>query len=164
MVAAGEFRQDLLYRLNVIPVLLPPLRERIADILPLAEHFLLAAAMSTGRVMRLSIGAQRHLLQHQWPGNVRELKNAMERACALAPGPTITDDDLSFLGGPLVPAEHALPTDLADLPLAEAVERVERAMIVRALALANGNRADAARRLGISRQSLYTKMASLGLT
>ncbi|MPW22919.1 response regulator [Paraburkholderia sp. CNPSo 3157] len=163
MVSASEFRQDLLYRLNVIPLHLPPLRERIADILPLAEHFLAAATKPAHRVMHLSAEAQRRLVGHPWPGNVRELKNAIERVCSLAPGPAITGDDLSFLRGPSVPAEHALPADLADLPLAEAVERIERAMIVRALALANGNRADAARRLGISRQSLYTKMAGLGL-
>ncbi|MPW23986.1 response regulator [Paraburkholderia sp. CNPSo 3157] len=163
MVSAGEFRQDLLYRLNVIPLHLPPLRERIADILPLAEHFLAAATKPAHRVMHLSAQAQRRLVGHPWPGNVRELKNAIERVCSLAPGPAITGDDLAFLRGTSVPAEHVLPADLADLPLAEAIERVERAMIVRALALASGNRADAARRLGISRQSLYTKMAGLGL-
>jgi DNA-binding NtrC family response regulator len=164
MVAAGEFRQDLLYRLNVVPLHLPPLRERLADILPLAEHFLSTATRSMGRTMHLSIAAQRSLVRYPWPGNVRELKNAMERVCSLAPGPAITDDDLTFLGGTSVSAESALPAELAELPLPEAIERVERAMIVRALALTHGNRADAARRLGISRQSLYTKMASLGLT
>ncbi|MGN6653332.1 sigma-54-dependent transcriptional regulator [Trinickia sp.] len=163
MVDAGGFRQDLLYRLNVIPLHLPPLRERIADILPLAEHFLAAATKSARRAMHLSVAAQRRLVGHTWPGNVRELKNAIERVSSLAPGPTITGDDLAFLGGRPTAAEPALPADFADLSLAEAVERVERAMIVRALALANGNRAEAARRLAISRQSLYTKMASLGL-
>jgi DNA-binding NtrC family response regulator len=164
MVAAGEFRQDLLYRLNVIPLHLPPLRERLADILPLAEHFLDVAARSMGRAMHLSAAAQRRLVQHLWPGNVRELKNAMERVCSLSPGPAITEDDLAFLRATSVAAGPVLPADLAELPLTEAVSRVERALIVRALALSNGNRADAARRLGISRQSLYTKMASLGLT
>ena len=164
MVGAGEFRQDLLYRLNVIPLQLPPLRERIADILPLAEHFLTAATKGTHRPMHLSAEAQRRLIGHPWPGNVRELKNAIDRVCSLAPGPTITGDDFAFLEGPSpADAQSALPADFADLSLPEAIERIERAMIVRALALANGNRADAARRLGISRQSLYTKLASLGL-
>ncbi|MEX3968428.1 sigma-54-dependent transcriptional regulator [Paraburkholderia sp. EG286B] len=164
MVAAGGFREDLMYRLNIIPLHLPPLRERLADILPLAEHFLGLAARSAGRPMHLSAGAQRRLVEHLWLGNVRELKNAMERVCSLAPGPAVTEDDLAFLRGASVPSGQALPPEFADLPLGEAVERVERVMIARALALANGNRADAARRLGISRQSLYTKMASLGLT
>ncbi|CAB3803797.1 Regulatory protein AtoC [Paraburkholderia caffeinitolerans] len=164
MVAAGEFRQDLLYRLNVIPLHLPPLRERIADVLPLAEHFLANATKSAGRTLHFSVEAQRRLVGYPWPGNVRELKNAIERVCSLAPGPAITDEDLSFLKGPSLSPEWALPADFADLSLTEAVERVERAMIARALALANGNRADAARRLGISRQSLYTRMASLGLS
>ena len=164
MVRAGEFRQDLLYRLNVIPLQLPPLRERIADILPLAEHFLTAATKGGHRPMHLSAEAQRRLVGHSWPGNVRELKNAIDRVCSLAPGPTITGDDFAFLEGPSPAiAQSVLPPDFADLSLPEAIERIERAMIVRALALANGNRADAARRLGISRQSLYTKMASLGL-
>jgi DNA-binding NtrC family response regulator len=88
----------------------------------------------------------------------------MERVCSLSPGPAITEDDLAFLRATSVAAGPVLPAELAELPLTEAVSRVERALIVRALALSNGNRADAARRLGISRQSLYTKMASLGLT
>ncbi len=163
MVAAGEFRQDLLYRLNVVPLHLPPLRERIADILPLAEHFLSFARMSTGRAMYLSPEAERRLVDHSWPGNVRELKNAIDRVSSLAPGPAITGDDFAFLGGRSGAPDEALSAALADLPLADAIERVERALIARALELAGGNRADAARRLGISRQSLYTKMASLGL-
>jgi DNA-binding NtrC family response regulator len=163
MVAAGDFRQDLLYRLNVVPLHLPPLRERIADILPLAEHFLSSARMSTGRAMHLSPEAERRLVEHSWPGNVRELKNAIERVASLAPGPAITGDDLSFLGARAGTADDAALAALAELPLAEAIERVERALIARALELAGGNRADAARRLGISRQSLYTKMASLRL-
>ena len=117
-----------------------------------------------GRALHLSAPAQRRVVQHLWPGNVRELKNAMERVCSLAPGPAITEDDLAFLRATTVTADQVLPAELAELPLTEAVCRVERAMIARALALSNGNRADAARQLGISRQSLYTKMASLGLT
>ena len=164
MVAAGQFRQDLLYRLNVVALHLPPLRERVADIVPLAEYFLASAVRATERPMHLSAEAQRLLVEHAWPGNVRELKNAMERVCSLAPGPTITADDLLFLRKTPAVAARTVPSELVELPLAEAVERVERAIITHALALANGNRADAARRLGISRQSLYTKMAALGLS
>jgi DNA-binding NtrC family response regulator len=93
---------------------------------------------------------------------VRELKNAMERVAALARGPLATDDDLAFLTAPQIAATD-LPGALLDLPLPEAIERLERASIERALRLAAGNRAEAARRLGISRQSLYTKMAAYKL-
>ncbi|SAL48338.1 sigma-54-dependent transcriptional regulator [Caballeronia humi] len=158
-VIARTFREDLFYRLNVIPVHLPPLRDRPVDILPLARHFL-ASAGSAARL--LSAGAERKLLAHAWPGNVRELKNAMERVQALARGALVTEDDLAFLETLAVaPAfNHAL----LDLPLPEAVERLERAAIERALAASSGNRAEAARRLGISRQSLYTKLAAYGLS
>ena len=128
-----------------------------------AEHFLADVANSRSRVMRLSAPAQRLLLGYSWPGNVRELKNAIERAGALAPGPSITAEDLSFLneksdnGQPLVPARFF------EMSLPGAVEALERAMISHALALANNNRADAARRLGISRQTLYAKLAALGI-
>ena len=164
MVDSGAFRSDLMYRLDVIALHLPALRERSADIVPLAEYFLAQASALGGRSMRLSAAAQRLLAQHPWPGNVRELKNAIERVCALAPSTTIEAADLAFL---LRPAERAIPPispELLELPLAQAVEQVERALIVHALALAAGNRSDAARRLGISRQSLYTKLAGLGIT
>jgi DNA-binding NtrC family response regulator len=164
-VVARTFREDLFYRLNVIPVHLPPLRDRPVDILPLARYFL-ALAVSTGSGARtLGAGAERRLLGHAWPGNVRELKNAMERVQALARGALVTEDDLAFLNASAVaPAQAVAFNDaLLDLPLPEAVERLERAAIERALAASSGNRAEAARRLGISRQSLYTKLAAYGL-
>ena len=163
LVASGTFRNDLMYRLDVIALRLPALRERSADIVPLAEHFLAQACASSGRDMRLSGQAQRLLMEYRWPGNVRELKNAMERVCALAPSATVTAADLGFLQRPADRATLAMPPDLLELPLAQAVEHVERALIVHALTLAAGNRTDAARRLGISRQSLYTKLATLGI-
>jgi DNA-binding NtrC family response regulator len=143
----------------VIPVHLPPLRDRPVDILPLARHFL-ASAGSAARL--LNAGAERKLLAHAWPGNVRELKNAMERVQALARGALVTEDDLAFLE--TLAAAPAFNHALLDLPLPEAVERLERAAIERALAASSGNRAEAARRLGISRQSLYTKLAAYGLS
>jgi DNA-binding NtrC family response regulator len=161
-VAAGRFREDLFYRLNVIPIHLPPLRERPDDILALAAHFLALAAQRSGIPRTLGASAERRLLAHTWPGNVRELKNAMERVAALARGPLATDDDLAFLTAPQIEASD-LPGALLDLPLPEAIEHLERASIERALRLAAGNRAEAARRLGISRQSLYTKMAAYKL-
>ncbi|MEK6346536.1 MAG: sigma-54 dependent transcriptional regulator [Burkholderia sp.] len=170
MVQAGTFRQDLLFRLNVIPLQMPPLRERVADILPLAEHFLAGAAPDGAR-KQLSADAQRLLATFAWPGNVRELANAMERASALAPGPVLTRDDFAFLTTAPGNADDALsttvsatfPAALLELPLPQAVAQLERALIGHALAAAGGNRAEAARRLGISRQSLYTRMATLGM-
>ncbi|KRE89497.1 AAA family ATPase [Frateuria sp. Soil773] len=165
MVAAGTFRQDLLYRLNVIPLHLPPLRERLADILPLAEHFLstIAAASASPR-KHLSADAQRLLVAFAWPGNVRELANAVERASALAPGALLTREDFAFLSDAAAGAAGAVPAHLAELPLNDALAQLERALIARALALAGGNRAETARRLGISRQSLYTRLAHYGLS
>jgi len=161
-VADGTFREDLFYRLNVIPLHLPPLAERVADILPLAAHFLGNAAGM--RALHLTNDAQRALLDHRWPGNVRELRNVMERAAALAPGPAVSAADLG-LGA--VPARQsgadAVPAHLLDMPLPDALATVERAAILRALERANGNRAEAARQLGIGRQSLYARMANLGI-
>ncbi|WP_246793071.1 sigma-54-dependent transcriptional regulator [Burkholderia perseverans] len=166
-VAAGAFRQDLLYRLDVIPLHIPPLRERVADILPLAEHFLAALAPASRK--RLSVEAQRLLVNFPWPGNVRELANAIERAGALAPGALLTRDDFAFLLDSAAEtadeaADATMPGQFAELPLNEALAQLERALIIRALAASHGNRAEAARRLGISRQSLYTRLASLGIT
>jgi len=163
MAESGDCREDLLYRLNIIPIELPPLRERLADILPLAEHFLADAAHSRARGMHLSAPAQRVLLGYSWPGNVRELKNAIERAGALAPGPSITADDLGFLSGTLDTGQPLVHASFFDMSLPGAVETLERVMISHALALADNNRADAARRLGISRQTLYAKLAALGI-
>ncbi|CAH2599754.1 DNA-binding transcriptional regulator NtrC [Rhodovastum atsumiense] len=154
MVAKGSFREDLFYRIGVVPVQLPPLRERLSDILPLAEHFLALA----GSAKRLSAEAAARLLAYPWPGNVRELRNAIERAAVLAPLPVLTAADFGFLDG----TEAAAPDWLAgDLP--GAVARLEAEMIRRALASCGGNRAEAARRLGIHRQLLYEKMRRLGL-
>ncbi|MFM0506472.1 sigma-54-dependent transcriptional regulator [Paraburkholderia sp. RL17-373-BIF-A] len=161
-VAARTFREDLFYRLNVIPVHLPPLRDRPDDILPLAAHFLIAAANLAGPARTLSGDAERSLLAHAWPGNVRELKNAMERVAALARGPLVTADDLAFLTAPRAGVSE-IPAALLDLPLPQAIEWLERAAIERALQQSAGNRAEAARRLGISRQSLYTKIAAYKL-
>jgi DNA-binding NtrC family response regulator len=163
MVATGAFRQDLLYRLNVIPLHMPPLRERVADILPLAEHFL-AMSLPASTRKHLSSDAQRLLVTYAWPGNVRELANAMERASALAPGSLLTREDFAFLLDTVATAPDAIPANWTELPLAEAVSRLERALIARALALTDGNRAEAARRLGINRQMLYSRMTSLGMS
>ncbi|MGI4806567.1 MAG: sigma-54-dependent transcriptional regulator [Janthinobacterium lividum] len=157
-VRAGAFREDLYYRLGVVPVVVPPLRERLADIVPLAEHFLARAAAASP--LRLTAEAAALLLSHPWPGNVRELQNAMQRVTALVRGPVVEARDLVFLN----PARTEPPEqDWLDGDLDTAIARIETAMIRRALAASGGNRAEAARRLGIHRQMLHTKMRRLGL-
>jgi two-component system NtrC family response regulator len=154
MVARGGFREDLFYRIGVVPVHLAPLRERLSDILPLAEFFLAHA----GGLRRLSAEAAARLLAHPWPGNVRELRNAMERAAVLAPLPVLSAADFAFLEGEGAPATDWLAGDLPG-----AVARLEMAMIRRALASCGGNRTEAARRLNIHRQLLYEKIRRYGL-
>ena len=151
MVQAGTFREDLYWRLGVVPLHLPPLRERLGDIVPLAEHFL--AASGTGR--HLSAEAAARLLGHRWPGNVRELRNAMERVAALGRRPLVGAEELGFLGAVAAPAPAE---DFLTGTLPEAVARLEAAMIRRALDRSGGNRAEAARLLGIHRQLLYEKL------
>ena len=159
MVARGAFREDLFYRIGVVPVHLAPLRERLSDILPLAEHFLARA----GGGRRLSAEAAARLLAHPWPGNVRELRNAMERAAVLAPLPVLSAADFAFLAGEAVSAEGAPAADWLAGDLPGAVARLETDMIRRTLAACAGNRAEAARRLNIHRQLLYEKMRRYGL-
>jgi two-component system NtrC family response regulator len=155
-VEEGSFREDLFYRLHVVPIHLPPLRERMADIVALAQHFLAAA----GEGKRLTADAAARLLQHRWPGNVRELKNAMERTAALTRGAVITAADLNFLGEvSFGTASVGWPDE--DLPSAAA--RLEELLIRRALQRAGGNRAEAARILNINRQLLYSKLKRYGL-
>jgi DNA-binding NtrC family response regulator len=144
----GKFREDLYYRLGVVPLHLPPLRERLADILPLAERFL-----EPGRT--LSAGAAARLLAYPWPGNVRELRNAMERVAALGRGRLVEAPELDFLGPSRPPTAPPAAT------LAEAVSQLEARMIHEALEATGGNRAEAARRLGMHRQLLYEKLRRL---
>ena len=140
MIKAGTFREDLLYRLNVIELALPPLARRSDDILPLAEHFL-------GDGKSLDASAQAALLRHAWPGNVRELKNTMQRASLLARGDTITAAELGLPAGGAAPGEP----------------EVDRDAIESALARHRGVVAQAAADLGLSRQSLYRRMERLGI-
>jgi DNA-binding NtrC family response regulator len=155
LVEAGRFRADLFYRLHVIPIALPPLRDRTADVVPLAEHFLCALPGSR----RLSPAGAALLQSQPWPGNVRELRNAVLRAAALARSPVIEAADLAFLSAPPprpVPAGEALT-------LPAAVAGLEAEMIRQALAASGGNRTEAARHLGIHRQLLWEKMKRYGL-
>jgi len=157
LVADGRFRSDLRYRLNVVPIELPPLRERGDDIVLLAQHFLEEGA-SAART--LSAAAQARLRAYPWPGNVRELRNAMQRCQVLVRTPTIEAHDLDeVLAGDA--AEASAETPAPTLP--EAIAQLEKRMIQAALTQAQGNRAEAARRLGIHRQLLYRKLDDYGL-
>ena len=160
-VRNGAFREDLYYRLGVVPLTVPPLRERLSDIVPLAEHFLRLHA-GGGTPKRLGADAAARLLAHSWPGNVRELRNAIERVGALVRRSFISAADLAFLAADV--GTKAAAPDWLDGPLPEAVARLEVEMISRALEATNGNRARAAERLGIRRQLLYDKMARYGLS
>ena len=154
-VREGTFREDLFYRLAVVPIHLPPLRERIADIVPLAEHFLRGS-----RGPGLTADAAAVLVRHPWPGNVRELRNAMLRVAALVRAPRADAADLAFLGqAGAGPAGIDWPDE--DLP--SAVARLEEFLIRRALDRSRGNRAEAAGRLNIRRQFLYAKLERYGL-
>jgi DNA-binding NtrC family response regulator len=157
-VKAGRFREDLFYRLNVVPIEIPPLRERLVDILPLAEHFLRQA---TAPPKRLSADAAARLLAYPWPGNIRELKNAIERVAILCRDDTILASEFDFLSTKSDACSGQLDFAQGDLPTA--VSRLERYMITRALQETEGNRSEAARRLGIHRQLLYAKAQKFGV-
>jgi DNA-binding NtrC family response regulator len=158
-VREERFREDLFYRLNVVPIHLAPLRERLADIVPLAEYFLRQA---TEPVKRLSTDAAARLLAHSWPGNIRELRNAIERVAILCRGDTVAASDFEFLTTGARAREAAAP-DWTDGDLPTAVARLEAHMIARALKESGGNRTEAAKRLGIHRQLLYTKAQKYGI-
>jgi DNA-binding NtrC family response regulator len=155
-IAAGRFREDLYFRLNVIPVALAPLRERREDILPLARHFLARHAAEASRTLAFSPEAETELVAHRWAGNVRELENAVERAVVLARGDTITPEDLLLEP----PAEGTRA--LAEGSLQETIDRAAAARVEAALRASGGNRAEAARALGIDRTTLYRWLRRVG--
>jgi len=144
MIRAGTFREDLYYRLNVIDVNLPPLSERIDDIMPLAEHFLAGRA-------ELSDAAREALLTYPWPGNVRELKNAIERAALLTNNAPITPEQLNL-------PQHSVAAVVRNL------DEPSREVVESALHKADGVVSRAAQSLGLSRQALYRRMERYGLT
>ncbi|QDD66844.1 sigma-54-dependent Fis family transcriptional regulator [Herbaspirillum seropedicae] len=161
-ITQGRFREDLWYRLQVLTIMVPALRERPGDILTIAEHFL--RQLGGDAPKRISPAAARLLLQHAWPGNVRELRNTMERAAVMSHGLCIEAEDIGLSARHPVGAASAASAPAIDWdgPLAAALAEVERVMIERALQGAAGNRAEAARRLGISRQQLYRRLEEAG--
>jgi DNA-binding NtrC family response regulator len=155
MVSDGKFQEDLFYRLNVIPIALPPLRERREDIPALVEHFVTKHAQRTGRrIERVEDGVMTALQQYDWPGNVRELENTIERAVVLATGPVISARSISVLGA-AAPPSSGLPS----LKLRQNIEWVEKETIRRALESARGVKKDAAELMGISQRALSYYLA-----
>ncbi len=161
-IRAGRFREDLYFRLNVIPIFVPPLRDRERDIPLLADHFMLELAREYGRrAKRLDPAAISRLQAYPWPGNVRELRNVIERLMIMVPGDVITLPDLAFLEGPAHgPVAAALPPAAS---LHEAREQFEREYILRALGSQNGNISRTAEVLGVERSNLYRKMRAFGI-
>jgi DNA-binding NtrC family response regulator len=151
-----RFRGDLFYRVNVVQIAVPPLRDRAGDVLALAQHFINQIAVRTAKPVRgLSAKAARLLMNHDWPGNVRELENCMERAVALCRLDEITADDL-----PTKVQQHASSRiDLtADAPRLLTIEEMERRYIRQVLHAVAGNKTRAARVLGLDRRSLYRRL------
>ena len=159
----GMFRDDLFFRLNVIPIFVPPLRERRRDITLLASHFLAEFAHDYGhRVKTLDDAALTVLETHDWPGNVRELRNVLERLAIMVAGRTIGSEDLTFLAGGGARAPESGRAGKA-LPLHAAREQFERDYIVRALVAHRGNISRTADVLGVERSNLYRKMRTFGI-
>lgn len=156
MIKDGRFRRDLYYRINIVPLTLLPLRERSADILPLAQKFLTQFSEDVGQELTLSPQVIKILQEYEWPGNIRELQNALEHASITRSG---TQIEVWHLPDYLRPVNNERP-QLPDRPydLKEAVARVERKLIEAALTNSNNNRSMAIRELGISRRAFYKKM------
>ncbi|HEX8908464.1 MAG TPA: helix-turn-helix domain-containing protein, partial [Anaeromyxobacteraceae bacterium] len=157
-VAEKRFREDLYYRLNVVPLRVPPLRERREDVPLLAQRFLESFAERAGERKALSPEAMEKLVEYPWPGNVRELENMIEQAAALAPLATLSADDIRF-----EPAASEVPGACASQTLADAVQAAERRTIEAALARCRWDLGRVARELEVSSTTLWRKMKALGI-
>ncbi|MCA9248090.1 MAG: sigma-54-dependent Fis family transcriptional regulator [Planctomycetales bacterium] len=162
MVADKKFREDLYYRLNVVTINMPPLRDRGDDIVLLADHFLSHFSRQAGRKPpQFTAAARKRLLHHAWPGNVRELRNLMERMAYLVAEDKIDAPDLAFI---LSPGTHEESLLDSGLDLSEATRRFQIDYIKKVIDRARGNMSDAAEHLGLHRSNLYRKMGQLGLS
>ena len=163
-IRAGHFREDLYFRLNVIPIYVPPLRERAEDIPLLVEHFIEDFAVEYGRRAKtVTSGAMARLKNYRWPGNVRELRNVIERVVIMAPGDEITDRDLAFLSGEPLGEKTVDAADAPAVPLYTARDQFEREYILKELAHQQGNISRTADVLGVERSNLYRKMRAFGI-
>ncbi len=154
LVREGRFREDLLFRINAVEVVIPPLKDRVEDILPLADFF---AKRFTQRPVRFSPQAEACLLAYSWPGNVRELRNAVQRACLLSQGEIILPEHLP----PAVASTSGTMPDRQSATEEGRLSAVERATILSTLAECGGNRTQAAKKLGISRRALIYKIRAI---
>ena len=158
-VAAGRFREDLFYRLNVVAIELPPLRERREDVAPLARHFVARLAQRFGRLLALSPEAIAWLEAQEWRGNVRELENSIERAVVLTDRNELEPGDFRVIP----PLRNAERGSGGEVTLSDVVEAAEREAIATALSASAGNRREAAKRLGVSLRTLFYKISRYGL-
>jgi two-component system, NtrC family, nitrogen regulation response regulator NtrX len=163
-IRAGRFREDLYFRLSVIPIFVPPLRERPEDVPLLADHFMAEFAREYGRrIKTFEPGAIAVLQQYPWPGNVRELRNVIERLMIMVPGDAIAQSDLTFLDHDAASPPEVAPSSGTRLTLHEARDRFERELILRTLAEQQGNMSRTAEVLGVERSNLYRKMKAFGI-
>jgi len=160
-IAEKRFREDLFYRLNVVPIRIPPLRERREDIPLLVAHFLSRYNARTGAHRHFQADALQRLMDHPWPGNVRELENMVEQAAALAPEDEILPQDVELDEAPAVPTEA--PAEGEGRTLAAAVEDAERRAIEGSIGRCDGDLGRVARDLGVSATTLWRKMKRLGI-
>ena len=166
-VRQGQFREDLWFRLNVLPIHIPPLRERMEDIAPLVRHFAERCAARLRRPVTFDAGAVPLLAAYAWPGNVRELANIVERLAILATAELVTAADVSRV----LPSDGTAPRPVTDngetvwrdIALSDTLDQYERELIARALSASHGNVAEAARRLQTDRANLYRRMRRLGI-
>jgi transcriptional regulator with GAF, ATPase, and Fis domain len=165
LIAAKRFREDLYFRLNVVPLTLPPLRQRGDDVLLLASHFLKHFCYEIGRpIPTFSEKANQALLAHSWPGNIRELRNTIERVCYLCTEDRISAGDLMLVASPANRiAAGSSGISLSDGSLTDGTRRFQVEHIDAAIAACGGNMTDAAARLGLHRSNLYRKMRQLGM-
>ena len=167
LISKGEFREDLYYRLNVVGLAIPPLKDRQEDIPLLAQHFLeVFAARNHKDIKGYTPGAMDHLIRHAWPGNVRELMNAVERSVVLSQSDFLSEKDFAII--PTAGTNQQDPTPgNANTPTATdgvtPLEEVERATILNTLEATGGNKSEAARRLGITRKTLHKKLKAYGV-
>jgi DNA-binding NtrC family response regulator len=161
-IAEGRFREDLFYRLNVVNIRVPSLRERREDILPLARHFMTKFGLELKRPLKgFSERALEMLMRHDWPGNVRELENTIERAVLMAESDTVTEQDLSILG-----RRNGSPGEMPPLvdPSLLNLEFLERQALLEALKRSNWVQKEAAKLLGVSSRVMNYKVAKHGIT
>ena len=159
----GKFREDLYYRLCVVPLHLPPLRNRKSDVLSLADHFL-AKFAPRGQTVKLTPAAVERLKGHAWPGNIRELRNVVHRALLLRRGPMIDAPDITFDQEVNKEANVAVPEVTPGITLEQMLEKVERQIVEAALRKYEGNKERVAKELGVARSTLFKRLKDWGLT